>query len=306
MAINTMNQNNKKSFRASSSLDRDAFEFVLSQLDQGMIEFLEGLKTMEVDLINSRHQGEYTVNQEQFIKSIANIFQIDEDQIFQVLSENPNLSNNELYAMLIQLSGLSEFEFFKRLMIENEDIEGLENLLVCEQIAKDCNIEIEDMMGILFNPNLERGEIMSELAKSANMSEIELVQRLASNRLGSQMFQSVELFAKMCNMSEDELMRAFDDYSNLDENEFMEYLMQKSGMTEEEILAYLSNPTTMLNLDQDDQQIHSYSINVLEELTKTYGLSMEQLIEELDQMEDLDEMDPEDIANALSRSSKLN
>lgn len=306
MAINTMNQNNKKSFRASSSLDRDAFEFVLSQLDQGMIEFLEGLKTMEVDLINSRHQGEYTVNQEQFIKSIANIFQIDEDQIFQVLSENPNLSNNELYAMLIQLSGLSEFEFFKRLMIENEDIEGLENLLVCEQIAKDCNIEIEDMMGILFNPNLERGEIMSELAKSANMSEIELVQRLASNRLGSQMFQSVELFAKMCNMSEDELMRAFDDYSNLDENEFMEYLMQKSGMTEEEIIAYLSNPTTMLNLDQDDQQIHSYSINVLEELTKTYGLSMEQLIEELDQMEDLDEMDPEDIANALSRSSKLN
>ena len=33
---------------------------------------------------------------------------------------------------------------------------------------------------------------------------------------------------------------------------------------------------------------------------------MEQLIEELDQMEDLDEKDPEDIANALSRSSKLN
>lgn len=147
---------------------------------------------------------------------------------------------------------------------------------------------------------------MSELAKSANMSELELVQRLASNRLGSQMFQSVELFAKMCNMSEDELMHAFNDYSNLDENEFMEYLMQKSGMTEEEILAYLSNPTTMLDLDQADQQIHSNSINVLEELAKRYGLSMEQLIEELDQMEDLDEKDPEDIANALSRSSKLN
>ena len=306
MAVNTINQNNKKSFRSSSSLDRDAFEFVLSQLDQGMIEFLEDLKTMEVDLINSRYNGKYTVNQEQFIKSIANIFQIDEDQIFQVLNENPNLSNNELYAILIQLSGLSEFEFFKRLMIENEDIEGLENLLLCEQIAKDCNIEIEDMMGILFNPNLERGEIMFELAKSANMSELELVQRLASNRLGSQMFQSVELFAKMCNMSEDELMHAFNDYSNLDENEFMEYLMQKSGMTEEEILAYLSNPTTMLDLDQGDQQIHSYSINVLEELAKRYGLSMEQLIEELDQMEDLDEKDPEDIANALSRSSKLN
>ena len=306
MAVNTINQNNKKSFRSSSSLYRDAFEFVLSQLDQGMIEFLEDLKTMEVDLINSRYNGKYTVNQEQFIKSIANIFQIDEDQIFQVLNENPNLSNNELYAILIQLSGLSEFEFFKRLMIENEDIEGLENLLLCEQIAKDCNIEIEDMMGILFNPNLERGEIMSELAKSANMSELELVQRLASNRLGSQMFQSVELFAKMCNMSEDELMHAFNDYSNLDENEFMEYLMQKSGMTEEEILAYLSNPTTMLDLDQADQQIHSNSINVLEELAKRYGLSMEQLIEELDQMEDLDEKDPEDIANALSRSSKLN
>lgn len=86
----------------------------------------------------------------------------------------------------------------------------------------------------------------------------------------------------------------------------MEYLMQKSGMTEEEILAYLSNPTTMLYLDQGDQQIHSNSINVLEELAKRYGLSMEQLIEELDQMEDLDEKDPEDIANALSRSSKLN
>ena len=63
MAVNTINQNNKKSFRSSSSLDRDAFEFVLSQLDQGMIEFLEDLKTMEVDLINSRYNGKYTVNQ---------------------------------------------------------------------------------------------------------------------------------------------------------------------------------------------------------------------------------------------------
>lgn len=302
MVAKTINETHKKFFRTSRSLDREGFEFVLSQLDQDMIDFLDELQQMDDDLVDLELNGRYIANEE-FIKIVAKICQIDEDELFQFIDDNPDMSNREFYEIMIQKSGLSDFEFFKQLMTENHDEEGLENLMFCETLAKECNIDTDKMMDIFLDPNLSKGQTVAEIAKMANMSEYEFIKRFSADRKDRPDFQVIEELAQTFGMSADELVREFSDHIDLDPEDFTKYLLQKSDLTEEDIADQLediidNNAEFFCDMEDELEEYHGEFDDAFElrlgeylmEVAETHGLTMEELFDELESNEEFAEM----------------
>lgn len=310
MVAKTINEANKKFFRSSHSLDREGFEFVLSQLDQDMIDFLERLRTMDDDLVDLETSGPH-IDIEKLAEIIAKLCHIDKDEIFQFIDENPGITNREFYEIMIQKSGLSDFEFFKQLMIENHDEEGLENLAFCEQLAKECNIDIDEILDIFLDPNLSKEQTIAEIAKRANMSEYELIKRFSTDYKDRKVLQGIEETAQMFGMSVDELVKEFRDHSDLDPDDFAEYLLQKSGLTEEDLanqLEEIIDNNEELFLDMEDEQeqygkldedFESLLSEYLMEVAETYDLTMDELFEELESNEEFAYMVSDGILDQL-------
>lgn len=302
MVAKTINETHKKFFRTSRSLDREGFEFVLSQLDQDMIDFLDELQQMDDDLLDLE-LNDRRIDNEELIKIVAKLCQIDEDELIQFIEDNPDMSNQEFYEIMIQKSGLSDFEFFKQLMTENHDEEGLKNLMFCEKFAKECNIDKDKLMDIFLDPNLSKEQTVAEIAKMANMSEYEFMKRFSADRKDCPDIQIIEELAQKLGMSADELVREFSDHIDLDSDDFTKYLLQKSGLTEEDIANQLedivdNNEEFFCDMEDELEEYHGEFDDAFQlrfgeylmEVAETHGLTMNELFYELENNEEFAEM----------------
>lgn len=281
--------------------------------DPDILEFarVNHLSDQELDDLMNEIED---IDEEQFLKSLAKICHMSEEEMFKFMYGHPHISEEELYETLIKKSGLSDYEFYKQLTLETNDEKGLEEFRYYEQMAEDLNMDINEMMDLLHNPDLDEQEVIEKLAKEADMDEFELFKRyFFEEEQWTHEYQIFSEIAQLCNMSSDELLRLLYENPPVSEDDITELLMEKSGLSQEEIFKHLASalfnvPQGVFDLNGRLREAHEngqdYEGDSIEELAQAVGVSREKFIEEYGKTGNPEDMDMEEFIDFLSRFSK--